>query len=142
MTATSWLLGALAVLVVLYVLAVAALLVAGGRTDARALAGFVPDCAVLGRRLLADRRVPRRRKALLVLLIAYLAMPIDLVPDVIPVAGQLDDLILVAVVLRRVLRGGSASLLDELWPGPDRSRDVVRRLAFAGRGGRRRRVVP
>ncbi|MCW2998053.1 MAG: hypothetical protein JWN65_1602 [Solirubrobacterales bacterium] len=79
----------------------------------------MPDCAVLGRRLLADRRVPRRRKAL-----------------------QLDDLILVAVVLRRVLRGGSASLLDELWPGPDRSRDVVRRLSFAERGGRRRRVVP
>jgi uncharacterized membrane protein YkvA (DUF1232 family) len=102
----------------------------GRRTDARALAGFIPDCLVLVKRLLADPRVPRRRKLLLVLLVAYLAMPIDLVPDFIPVAGQLDDAIVVALVLRAVLRSGGEELLREHWSGPPRSLDLVRRLTF------------
>ena len=79
-----------------YVALVAWLLLTGRRQDARALAGLVPDCLVLVRRLLADERVPRRRKLLLVGVLAYLAMPFDLVPDFIPVAGQLDDVIVVA----------------------------------------------
>jgi len=58
---------------------------------------------VLVRRLLSDPRVPRRRKLLLALLVAYLAMPFNLVPDFIPVASQLDDAILVALVLRTIL---------------------------------------
>ena len=118
----------LGAVLVVYAAGVAALVVAGRRTDARALARFVPDCVVLFKRLLSDPRVPRRRKALLAAMVAYLAMPIDLVPDFIPVAGQLDDAILVALVLRGVLRGSSA-LLDEHWPGPQRSLDVLRRLA-------------
>jgi uncharacterized membrane protein YkvA (DUF1232 family) len=93
--------------------AVLALVTVGRRSDARALAGFIPDCLVLVERLLRDPRVPRRRKLLLVLLVAYLAMPIDLVPDFIPVAGQLDDAILVALVLRAVLRSGGDDLLQE-----------------------------
>jgi Protein of unknown function (DUF1232) len=61
------------------------LLFAGRRGDARAVAGFTPDCLLLFRRLLADDRVPRRSKLLLAGLIAYLAMPFDPVPDFIPV---------------------------------------------------------
>lgn len=53
-----------------------------------------------------EPRVPRRRKLLLAALIAYLAMPFDLVPNFIPVAGQLDDVNIVALVLRAVLRAG------------------------------------
>ncbi len=117
----------------LYVLAVVALMLAGRRTDARALAGFIPDCVVLGRRLLADPRIPRRRKALLVALVGYLALPIDLIPDVIPVAGQLDDAILVALVLRAVLRSGGEAVLAEHWPGPPQGLMIIRRLAFGGR---------
>ena len=113
----------------LYALAVLALVLAGRRTDARALAGFLPDCVVLLRRLLADPRVPRRHKLALGALVAYLAMPIDLVPDFIPVAGQLDDVILLALVLRRVLRGSGDALLGEHWPGPERSLAVLLRLA-------------
>jgi uncharacterized membrane protein YkvA (DUF1232 family) len=109
---------------------VIALCVAGRRSDARALAGFIPDCIVLFRRLLADGRIPRSRKALIFALIAYLAMPFDLVPDFIPVAGQLDDAILVAIVLRTLLRTGGPELLSEHWPGPDSSREVIIRLAF------------
>ena len=70
------------------------------------------------------------RKALLIVAIAYLVMPIDLVPDFIPVAGQLDDAILVALVLRTVLRGAGEPLLHEHWPGPPASLDVIRRLAY------------
>jgi uncharacterized membrane protein YkvA (DUF1232 family) len=125
-----------AVCLALYALALVALVVAGRRTDARAWATFIPDCVVLVRRLLRDDRVPRRRKALLGGLALYLALPFDLVPDVIPVAGQVDDAIVLAVVLRAVLRSGGEALLAEHWPGPDRSRDIVHRLAFgSGRVG-------
>jgi uncharacterized membrane protein YkvA (DUF1232 family) len=117
----------------LYAVAVLALVVAGRRTDARALAGFIPDCLVLFRRLLGDPRVPRSRKALLAGMVGYLAMPIDLVPDFIPVAGQLDDAILVALVLRAVLRGPAQPLLREHWPGPERSLQLVERLAHGTR---------
>jgi uncharacterized membrane protein YkvA (DUF1232 family) len=126
----TWLLVAAAATLALYVALVAGLFVAGRREHARALAGFIPDCVVLVRRLLSDPRVPRRRKMLLALLVAYLAMPFDLVPDFIPVAGQLDDAILVALVLRLILRSGGEHLLREHWPGPDRSRQLVERLAY------------
>jgi uncharacterized membrane protein YkvA (DUF1232 family) len=114
----------------LYAAAVLALIVTGRRGDARALAGFIPDCVVLVRRLLSDQRVPRRRKLLLVLLLANLAMPFDLVPDFIPVAGQLDDAILVVLVLRALLRSGGDRSLDEHWPGPEQSRVLVQRAAY------------
>ena len=74
--------------------------------------------------------MPRRRKLLLGLLVAYLAMPFDLVPDFIPIAGQLDDAILVALVLRTILRSGGQARLREHWPGPAQSRLLVQRLAF------------
>jgi uncharacterized membrane protein YkvA (DUF1232 family) len=125
-----WLLLGLLVVLVLYGVAVLALIAVGRRSDARALAGFIPDCLVLVRRLLTDPRVPRRRKALLGLLVGYLALPFDLVPDFIPVAGQLDDAIVVAFVLRAVLRSGGETLLREHWPGPDASFQLVRRVAF------------
>jgi len=127
---TRWLLLGLLVALVLYAGVVLVLIALGRRSDARAVAGFIPDCLVLVRRLLADPRVPRRRKALLWLLVGYLALPFDLVPDFIPVAGQLDDAIAVALVLRAVLRSGGPMLLGEHWPGPAASLAVVSRLAF------------
>jgi uncharacterized membrane protein YkvA (DUF1232 family) len=126
----AWLLLGLAGVVLVYALAVAALIAAGRGVDARALAGFIPDCLVLLRRLLSDPRVPRRRKLLLGLLVGYLALPFDLGPDFIPIAGQLDDAIILALVLRIILRSGGEELLHEHWPGPERSRLLVQRLAY------------
>jgi uncharacterized membrane protein YkvA (DUF1232 family) len=131
-----WLIAGVAVTVVVYAALVAWLLVTGRRQDARAVAGFVPDCLVLFRRLVADDRVPRRSKLLLVALIGYLAMPFDLVPDFIPVAGQLDDAIVVALVLRTVLRSAGPDLVREHWPGPAVSLDALLRLGY-GRGAAR-----
>jgi uncharacterized membrane protein YkvA (DUF1232 family) len=118
-------------LVAVYAAAVLALVVAGRRTDARALAGFVPDCARLFKRLAGDPRVARRHKVALLLVLGYLVMPIDLVPDFIPVVGQLDDAILVALVLRSVVRAAGPELLTEHWPGPASSLGVVLRMAAA-----------
>jgi uncharacterized membrane protein YkvA (DUF1232 family) len=100
----------------------------GRREQARALAGFIPDCVVLFKRLLDDPRVPRQGKILLGVTMAYLAMPFDFVPDFIPVAGQLDDVIIVGWVLRKVLHTAGKGLLTEHWPGPKASLDVMLRL--------------
>lgn len=97
--------------------------------NARAVARFVPDCAVLLGRLARDPRVPRRRRLLLFAVVAYLAMPFDLVPDFIPVIGQLDDALVVALALRSLLRSGGEPLVRELWPGPESSLAALLRLA-------------
>jgi uncharacterized membrane protein YkvA (DUF1232 family) len=129
-TSTPWLLPIAAVALAVYLVFVAALFVAGRRTAARALAGFIPDCLVLLRRLLGDDRVPRRRKLVLIALLGYLATPVDLVPDFVPVAGQLDDAIIAALALRYVLRAEGSELLRDHWPGPEASLRIVVRLAY------------
>jgi len=127
----SWLLISLAVALGLYLLVVLALLVVGRRTDARALAGFVPDSAVMLSRLVRDRCVPRRRAWVLGALAAYLASPIDLIPDFLPVAGYLDDVVIMAIALRVAVRGVAAEEMRSRWPGPESSLRVLLRLAGA-----------
>jgi len=124
-----WSLIGIGTFLVVYALFVMALVIAGRREDARALAGFIPDCIVLCSRLLREPRVPRRRKLLLVALGGYLALPFDLVPDFIPVAGQLDDVIIAALDLRSFLRSGGEPLVRAHWPGPERTLELVLRLA-------------
>jgi len=63
------------------------------------------------------------------LLVPYLAMPFDLIPDFIPVAGQLDDAILVAAVMAYAVRSAGREVVEELWPGSERALQVV--LAFS-----------
>jgi uncharacterized membrane protein YkvA (DUF1232 family) len=119
----------------LYAAFVLALLAAGRRAQARALAGFVPDCAILCRRLIGDARVPRGYKLALGAMVAYLLAPVDLVPDYIPVAGQLDDALLLALVLRAVLRRAGPDVIAAHWPGSARSCEVILRLAGVSASG-------
>lgn len=125
---TGWLLLSLGAMGVAYAVLLAAL-AASGWTRARAIGGFVPDCVVLFKRLLRDRRLPRRQKLVLLGLLGYLVTPIDLVPDFIPVAGQLDDAIVAGWTLRFILRGAGTDLITELWPGPADSLRALLRLA-------------
>lgn len=120
---------ALGALALAYAGLLAMLIAMGRRGDARALARFVPDCVVLFGRLLSDARIPRGHRLLLIGMVGYLSMPFDLVPDVIPVAGQLDDAIIVGLVLRTVLGAARADLIREHWPGSETSLATVLRLA-------------
>jgi uncharacterized membrane protein YkvA (DUF1232 family) len=126
----AWLAVGLGATLALWAAGVLALVLAGRRSDARALAGFIPDCLVLFRRLLGDPRIPRRRKVAIVVLLGYLALPFDLVPDFIPFAGQLDDAIAVVLALRFLLRSGGPAVLTDHWPGPPESLRVITRLAW------------
>ncbi len=88
-----------------------------------------PDVLRLIRRLAADPTVPRRTRILLGALVAYLLLPIDLVPDFIPVIGYADDVVLIAVVLRAVVRNAGPDALSRHWPGSDGGLRAVRALA-------------
>jgi uncharacterized membrane protein YkvA (DUF1232 family) len=116
-------------LVMVYAIFVGGLALAGRSADARAVAGFVPDCIVMFRRLLGDSRMPRRYKGIVVALLGYLALPFDVVPDFIPVGGQLDDAVVVALTLRAILRAGGPEMIEEHWPGPRSSLALILRLA-------------
>ena len=129
-----WLLVSLAIVAAIYAAFVGWLYACGRRDDARAMATFIPDCIVLVTRLARDPRVPRRRKLLLCGLVGYLSLPFDLVPDFVPVAGQLDDAVIVALVLRHFVKAGGEPLIRDLWPGPERSLAVILGMA----GGRSR----
>jgi uncharacterized membrane protein YkvA (DUF1232 family) len=124
-----WPWGVLMILVGVYVVAIASLIAAGRREDARALAGFIPDCVVMVSRLARDGRISRPRRALLFGVLGYLALPIDLVPDFLPGIGQLDDAVLLGLALRVVVRGGGTELVREAWPGPQASLTLVLRAA-------------
>jgi uncharacterized membrane protein YkvA (DUF1232 family) len=125
----SWLLATLAVLVAVYAALIAVLVLGSRQWDVRMIAKLVPYCAILFKRLLADPRVSVGWKAASAFALVYLAFPIDLVPDFIPVAGQLDDAILIALVLRGLLRSAGPRLLREHWPGPTALLVPLERLA-------------
>ena len=129
MSGWQWLVVSLLVSIVVYAVFVITLVIAGRAELARALARLVPDCVVLFRRLLGDPRVPRSKKFLLGAIIPYLLLPIDLVPDFIPVAGYLDDAVIVAFALRHVLRGSDPAIVTEHWPGPPASLALILKLA-------------
>ncbi|MFP3713475.1 DUF1232 domain-containing protein [Puerhibacterium sp. TATVAM-FAB25] len=122
--------GALGGLVLLWLLLVAALWAA--RPDdlrLRELLRLLPDVLRLVRRLAADRALPRGARVRLWLLLGYLALPVDLVPDVVPVLGYADDAIVVVLVLRSVVRRAGADAVARHWPGTPDGLAALRRVA-------------
>lgn len=90
---------------------------------------LLPDLLRLLRRLLADGTLPAGVRVRVALLVVYLAVPFDLVPDVVPVIGYADDAVVVALVLRSVVRRASAEALHRHWPGTPEGLALVLRLA-------------
>ena len=80
---------------------------------------LLPDTLRLLRRLASDPMVPRRTRIMIWFLIVYLAFPIDVIPDFIPVIGYADDAILVLLVLRAVARHAGIDALRRNWPGSE-----------------------
>lgn len=94
---------------------------------------LVPDIVRLLKALVADPDLPSAVRRRLALLLAYLALPFDLVPDFIPVLGYADDLIVVAMVLRAVVRSAGSSALQRHWTGTSHGLAVVKSLSGLGR---------
>ena len=112
-----------------YVVLLAALLVTRPRGNLLGEAlRLLPDLLRLLRRLAGDASVPRAARVRLWLLLGYLAIPIDLVPDFVPVLGYADDAIIVSLVLRSVVRRAGAPLVRRHWPGTDDGLDALARL--------------
>jgi uncharacterized membrane protein YkvA (DUF1232 family) len=131
-TGSSWpglLIGAGTALLLAWVALIVALVLARPRgallTEALRL---LPDILRLIRRLAADPDLPRGVRIRLGALLAYLALPIDLIPDFIPVLGYADDAIIVTAVLRSVARRAGASAVRAHWPGTDDGFTALARL--------------
>lgn len=90
---------------------------------------LLPDTLRLLGRLAGDKALPRGVRVRLWLLLAYLAMPFDLIPDFIPVIGYADDAIIVCWVLRSVVRRAGAEAVRRQWPGTEDGLAVLWRVA-------------
>lgn len=114
-------------LVVIWLLAILALVVLGRRSAARELATLIPNMLVLFRGLLGDPRVPRSSKWWIWFAIVWFVSPIDLIPEFIPVVGPLDDAIVAALVLRHVLKRTDRQVLSDHWRGDPGTLDIITR---------------
>ena len=135
MNVTVWrmLLGLVAGIALLYLLLVMYLWRACRRNpDAvrmREALRLLPDLVRLISRLGADPGLPRGIRIRLLLLGLYLASPIDLIPDFIPVLGYADDAVVVAFTLRSVTRRAGSEAIERHWPGTPEGLRLIKRLA-------------
>lgn len=127
--------GVAAGLVVMWLAVIAVLWSLKGRFDLAALREalrMLLDLLRLLKRLAAGPTLPRGARIRLWLLLAYLIVPIDLVPDFIPIIGYADDAIVVAVALRSVIRHAGTQAIRRHWPGTGAGLTAILRLAAAG----------
>src|SRR3954466_12464536 len=129
MPPTDWIVLGVGIAAATYLAVAVGLVLLGRRIDVRALAGFTRASLVLLRRLIADPRVARRHKLAIAAAIGYLLLPFDLIPDFLPVAGFLDDALVVALALRLVITRTDAKVLAELWDGSADGLEVLMRLS-------------
>ena len=123
------LIGVAVALVLTWVALVIALLIAKPKGALlREAMRLLPDLLRLLRRLAADRAMPRGVRIRLALLMVYLAIPIDVIPDFIPVLGYADDAIIVTLVLRSTVRRAGLDAVRAHWPGTDNGLAALVRL--------------
>jgi uncharacterized membrane protein YkvA (DUF1232 family) len=94
----------------------------------RELLRLLPDVLRLVRRLAGDGDLPRGVRVRLWLLLGYLALPLDLVPDFVPVLGYADDAVVVALTLRSVVRRAGPEAVVRHWPGTPEGLAALRRV--------------
>ena len=132
MTGSFWwdlLLGIVAALLLAWLALVGALIIVRPRGGLlREALRLLPDVLRLVRRLAADQALPREVRVRLGLLLAYLAVPIDLIPDFVPVLGYADDAIIVTAVLRGVVHRAGIQAVRAHWPGTDDGFAALSRL--------------
>lgn len=124
-----WILTGVGVLLALWLLAVLVLFWMGRKTVARELVSLIPNMIRLFRDLLGDERVPRGSKVLLLLGAAWLASPIDLVPEFLPVIGPLDDAVVAGLVLRHLVKRAGPGVVKDHWLGDPRTLNLLLRAA-------------
>ena len=111
----------------IWVLAIVTLVVVGRRTHAKELATLLPNLVLLLQGLARDPRVGRFDKLLLILGVAWVVSPIDLIPEFIPVLGPLDDVVVIALILRRLVKRAGPETLAEHWRGdPETLKRILR----------------
>jgi uncharacterized membrane protein YkvA (DUF1232 family) len=115
-------------LLVWAVLVVVLWLAKPGDYDLKDALRLLPDLLRLIKRLAADPATPRGVRIRLLLLLGYLALPFDLIPDFVPVLGYADDAIVVALVLRSATRSAGPDAVAKHWPGTPEGLAALNRL--------------
>lgn len=123
------------VLLLIWTAIVVVLLIVGRVVLAREMALIAPNLVRLFTGLLRDGRVPLHAKAVLAVASLWLASPIDLIPEFIPILGSLDDAIVAAIAMRFLLETTDGHVVREHWPGEPATLDRVMRIALVGRRG-------
>lgn len=119
----------LGALVVIWLLLVAALwLTKPANVGVEDYLRLLPGLVRLLKGIATDPEMPRRIRIAMFALLAFVTSPIDLIPDVIPVIGLADDVILIALVLRWVIHTAGEATLAKHWPGTPEGLSAVRRL--------------
>ena len=119
----------LVVVLATWLAVVGVFVLAGRRILARQIASLLPNLVILFKGLLRDPLVPRSSKLLIVVGIAWILSPIDLIPEFIPFIGPLDDAVIAALILRRIIRVSGRDVLTDHWRGDSTTLDKMLRWA-------------
>lgn len=103
------------------------------RARLKSLLMFIPNMVLLCGRLMTDARVPKTEKALVAGAIVYAIVPLDLIPDMIPFVGQIDDAYLIAITLLRLIDRTDPKIVREHWNGGGDIVELVETMAMMTR---------
>jgi uncharacterized membrane protein YkvA (DUF1232 family) len=127
------LIATLLVLLLVWAGLVIALMVAGRKTAGRELVRLLPNLVTLFHGLFRDPRVPLVSKVLVGGAMVWIASPIDLLPEFLPVIGPLDDAIVAGLLLRHLIRSAGEDVIRDHWRGDARTLAIILRVSNIGR---------